>query len=62
MGKAKVLHADFLKDSPGMSVETDLFKTIRGWFDTFKKSVCLQTKQYIRLVLYVRKVKTGNTN
>ena len=35
--KTKMLHADLLKDSPGMSAESDSFKASRGWFDKFKK-------------------------
>lgn len=54
---AKMLHADI----PGSSANNVFFKASRGQFDTFKKrSVYLQIKQYIRHVLYIRKVKIGN--
>nr|KAF6463386.1 tigger transposable element derived 1 [Molossus molossus] len=35
--KAKMLHADLLKDTPGKSAESDSFKASRGWFHKFKK-------------------------
>lgn len=54
---AKMLHANI----SGTMANSVFFKASRGWFDTFKKwSVYLQIKQYIRHVLYIRKVKIGN--
>ncbi|XP_076069180.1 putative CENPB DNA-binding domain-containing protein 1 [Oratosquilla oratoria] len=35
--KAKRLHDDLKRDSPGTSAQTDKFKASRGWFDQFKK-------------------------
>ncbi|XP_016070266.1 PREDICTED: tigger transposable element-derived protein 1-like [Miniopterus natalensis] len=35
--KAKRLHADLLKDTPGTSAQSGSFKASRGWFDKFKK-------------------------
>ena len=36
--KSRQLHADLLKDKPGISGEvTAVFKVSHGWFDTFKK-------------------------
>ncbi|XP_076049471.1 putative CENPB DNA-binding domain-containing protein 1 [Oratosquilla oratoria] len=35
--KAKLLHDDLKRDSPGTSVQSDEFKASRGWFDRFKK-------------------------
>lgn len=36
--KAKLLHADLLKNKPGPSGESvDVFKVSHGWFDNFKK-------------------------
>ncbi|KAK1345521.1 hypothetical protein QTO34_007979 [Cnephaeus nilssonii] len=36
--KMKMLHTDLLKDSPGMSAESDSFKASRGWFEFQKRT------------------------
>ncbi|XP_034954627.2 tigger transposable element-derived protein 1-like [Zootoca vivipara] len=35
--KALHLHADLIKNTPGTSAESDIFKASRGWFDNFKR-------------------------
>ena len=35
--KVKILHIDLLKDTLGMSAESDLFKASRRWLDKYKK-------------------------
>ncbi|CAH2319742.1 tigger transposable element-derived 1-like, partial [Pelobates cultripes] len=34
--KAKALHADLLKQQPGMSADAEGFKASKGWFKRFK--------------------------
>lgn len=54
--QAKMLYAD-LRDIPGPNAKSDL-RLVGGKFE--KRSVCLYITQYIRHVLYIRKVKTGS--
>ena len=35
--KERLLHADLAKKMPGTSATVNEFKTIRGWFNKFKK-------------------------
>lgn len=35
--KAKHLHQDLLKKTPGTSSESDVFMACRGWFEKFQK-------------------------
>ncbi|KAF6357047.1 hypothetical protein mRhiFer1_009983 [Rhinolophus ferrumequinum] len=35
--KALHLHADLIKNTPGTSAESDIFKANRGWFEKFKR-------------------------
>jgi hypothetical protein len=35
--KAKLMHADLLKNKAGTSQESEVFKASHGWFDNFKK-------------------------
>jgi hypothetical protein len=35
--KAKLMHADLLKNKAGTSQESEVFKASQGWFDNFKK-------------------------